>query len=70
MSSAFAGDDSVNITGSFVSTTVQGGAGNDTIFIGGRHCSGAGSLLTLLSMQATELTASLLQGPWRHRVRR
>ena len=45
-SRAFAGDDSVNITGFFVSTTVQGGSGNDTIFIGGHTVSGAGSSST------------------------
>ena len=39
-------DDSVNINGSFVSTTVRGGAGNDTIFIGGHTVSGAGSSST------------------------
>ena len=43
---AFAGNDSVNVTGSFVSTTVQGGAGNDTIFISGRTASGEGSSAT------------------------
>ena len=40
---AFAGNDSVAVTGSFVSTTVTGGTGDDTIFISGRTNSGEGS---------------------------
>ena len=61
---AFAGDDSVNITGSFVSTTVAGGTGNDTIFIGGHTVSGAGSTAT--AFYAGDGTDSLRTGSRHH----
>ena len=45
---AFAGNDSVAVTGSFVSVTVRGGTGNDTISITGDTASGEGSSNTAI----------------------